>query len=141
MCIRDRCLTKLETARHSIFAVFPQTCRDALLVRDELSAINAALSVGKIMGVQGAFCVDPTGRVVAHSDPARAPGHPGRGPATRAPPAPMAKRMPREAAMGHPCGLNFSARSYLKLYPQFTWLRPLLKDLPSRPWPLFEAPP
>ena len=64
-------LTELENARHSLFAGFSQTCRDALLVRDELSAINAALSVGKIMGVQGAFCVDPTGRVVAHSDPAR----------------------------------------------------------------------
>jgi hypothetical protein len=53
--------------------------------------------------------------------------------------AAMAKRMSMEAAMGHSCGIHFRAADYLKKYPQFAWLKPLLKDLPSRPWTVFEA--
>ena len=53
--------------------------------------------------------------------------------------AAMAKHMTMEAAMGHSCGLHFRAAEYLKKYPQYGWLKPLLKDLPSRPWTVFEA--
>ncbi len=51
----------------------------------------------------------------------------------------MASRMELEAAMGHPCGLDFHADAHLRLHPQFEWQRPLLRDLPSRPWTLFAA--
>ncbi len=53
--------------------------------------------------------------------------------------AAMAKRMMMEAAMGHSCGLHFRAAEHLKKYPQYGWLKPLLRDLPSRPWTVFEA--
>lgn len=53
--------------------------------------------------------------------------------------AALAKRMTMEAAMGHSCGINFRAAEYLKKYPQYSWLTPLLKDLPSQPWTVFEA--
>ncbi len=53
--------------------------------------------------------------------------------------AAMAKRMTMEAAMGHSCGLHFRSAEYLKKYPQYGWLKPLLKDLPSQPWTVFEA--
>jgi hypothetical protein len=54
--------------------------------------------------------------------------------------AAMAKRMEMEATFGHPCGLAFKADAHLRKYPQFAWLKPLLKDLPSSPWMRFAAP-
>ena len=53
--------------------------------------------------------------------------------------AKMAKRMMMEAAMGHSCGIHFRAADFLKKHPQYAWLKPLLKDLPSQPWTVFEA--
>ncbi|HEY3443154.1 MAG TPA: C45 family peptidase [Paludibaculum sp.] len=53
--------------------------------------------------------------------------------------ATMAKRMMMEAAMGHSCGIHFRAAEFLKKYPQYAWMKPLLKDLPSQPWTVFEA--
>jgi hypothetical protein len=54
--------------------------------------------------------------------------------------AAMVGRMELEAAMGHPCGLDFNAAAHLTAHPQFDWQRPLLRDLPSRPWTVFAAP-
>ena len=54
--------------------------------------------------------------------------------------AAMAERMELEAAMGHPCGLDFRAAEHLAAHPEFDWQRPLLRDLPSRPWTRFTAP-
>lgn len=53
--------------------------------------------------------------------------------------AEMIGRMEMEAAMGHPCGLGFRAAGHLNKHPQFDWMRPLLRDLPSRPWTRFAA--
>ncbi len=61
-------LSEMEKSRQSLLESFAQNCRDALLVRDDLAAINAAISVGKSLGVLEAFCVDPNGRIVAHSN-------------------------------------------------------------------------
>ncbi len=51
----------------------------------------------------------------------------------------MAERMALTAAMGHSCGLHFSAGAYLRRYPQFEHLRPYLRDLRSRAWTTFGA--
>lgn len=67
---RHLLLSEMEKSRQSLLESFAQNCRDALLVRDELAAINAVLSVGKMAGVKEAFCVDPSSLVVAHSNPA-----------------------------------------------------------------------
>jgi hypothetical protein len=52
----------------------------------------------------------------------------------------MVERMELDAAMGHPCGLGFSAAEHLARHPEFAWQKPLLRDLPSRPWTRFAAP-
>ena len=44
-----------------------------------------------------------------------------------------------EGAIGHPCGLAFNAAEHLTAHPEFEWQRPLLRDLPARPWTRFEA--
>ncbi|MEW6511209.1 MAG: C45 family peptidase [Bacteroidota bacterium] len=38
------------------------------------------------------------------------------------------------AAAGHSCGIDFDADEYLSSHPQYSWQKPLLRDLPSRPW-------
>jgi hypothetical protein len=53
--------------------------------------------------------------------------------------AAMAEEMSFIAAMGHPCGLHFKAADHLKRHPQFDWMKPLLRDLDSRPWTVFRA--
>ena len=52
----------------------------------------------------------------------------------------MVEGMELEAALGHPCGLNFSAAEHLAKHPEYAWQKPLLRDLPSRPWTRFTAP-
>ncbi|MBI5282301.1 MAG: peptidase C45 [Candidatus Solibacter usitatus] len=53
--------------------------------------------------------------------------------------AAMVRRMELEASMGHACGLGFDAAAHLKKNPRYAWQKPLLRDLPSRPWTLFRA--
>lgn len=61
-------------SRESLADGFARTCRDALAVKDELAALNAAGDLGRRPGVRRAFAVDGGGRVAAHS----AAGHLGR---------------------------------------------------------------
>jgi hypothetical protein len=51
----------------------------------------------------------------------------------------MIRAMEMEAAMGHACGLHFRAEEHLKKYPQYGWMKPLLRDLPAQPWTRFRA--
>ncbi|MDE3194733.1 MAG: peptidase C45 [Acidobacteriota bacterium] len=44
-----------------------------------------------------------------------------------------------EAAAGHACGISFRAKPHVAKHPQFGWQRPLLTDMPSRPWTPFRA--
>jgi len=48
--------------------------------------------------------------------------------------ASLAGTMSFLAAAGHACGLDFNASEFLSAHPEFGWQKPLLKDLPSRPW-------
>lgn len=51
----------------------------------------------------------------------------------------MIRAMELEAALGHACGIGFRAEEHLQKHPQFAWMKPLLRDLPSHPWTRFRA--
>jgi hypothetical protein len=53
--------------------------------------------------------------------------------------AQMIRAMEMEAAIGHACGLHFRAEEHLQKYPQYGWMKPLLRDLPAQPWTRFRA--
>jgi hypothetical protein len=53
--------------------------------------------------------------------------------------AAMIRAMELDAALGHACGLGFRAAEHLARHPQYEWMRPLLRDLPSQPWTRFRA--
>jgi signal transduction histidine kinase len=57
-----------QRGRSALLAGFAQSCRDAILVQDEMAAVNAAVAVAKIPGVRRAYCLDKNHRVIAHSD-------------------------------------------------------------------------
>ncbi|MBK8871531.1 MAG: HAMP domain-containing histidine kinase [Elusimicrobia bacterium] len=57
-----------QRGRSALLAGFAQSCRDAILVQDEMAAVNAAVAVAKIPGVRRAYCLDKNQRVIAHSD-------------------------------------------------------------------------
>lgn len=51
----------------------------------------------------------------------------------------MAEKMQFWAAMGHPCGNDFIAATFLKDHPEYEWARGLLSDLKSQPWTIFSS--
>lgn len=53
--------------------------------------------------------------------------------------AAMAGKMMFEAAMGHACGIRFSAAEHLKRHPEFAWESPFLRDLAPYPWTSFSG--
>jgi len=50
-----------------------------------------------------------------------------------------ARKMSLVAAMGHACGLDFTASDYLAKHSRYGWYSPILRDMPSREWTWFEA--
>jgi hypothetical protein len=53
--------------------------------------------------------------------------------------AALAEKMSFTAALGHACGRDFHAASYLARHPGYAWYRPILRDLNARPWTEFRA--
>ncbi len=53
--------------------------------------------------------------------------------------AALAHDMKFWARMGHPCGEDFIASTFLTEHPEYQWQEPYLKDMKSNPWTLFEA--
>jgi len=51
----------------------------------------------------------------------------------------MAATMQFWAAMGHPCGFDFVAATFLKDHPEYRWMNGILQDMPSRPWTAFTS--
>jgi Phospholipase B len=51
----------------------------------------------------------------------------------------MAADMSMMARRGHPCGADFLAAPFLKAHPQFSWMKPELKDMKAGPWAEFRA--
>jgi hypothetical protein len=46
----------------------------------------------------------------------------------------MAEHLSFVAGMGHPCGVKFDAKSFLKQHPEYSWQAPLLEDLKANAW-------
>ncbi|MFN7937848.1 MAG: C45 family peptidase [Bryobacteraceae bacterium] len=53
--------------------------------------------------------------------------------------AAMLKQMTFAAAQGHSCGIHFKASAHLARHKLYGWQKPYLRDLPSRPWTVFQA--
>jgi hypothetical protein len=51
----------------------------------------------------------------------------------------MAEAMSLRASLGHSCGIGFKAAEHLRKHTEFAWERPVLRDMPSRPWTTFTA--
>ncbi|MGA7219057.1 MAG: C45 family peptidase [Candidatus Sulfotelmatobacter sp.] len=51
----------------------------------------------------------------------------------------MAANMSFVARAGHPCGADFIAADFLDHHPEFSWEKPLLRDMKAGPWTTFQA--
>jgi len=51
----------------------------------------------------------------------------------------MAATMSFVARAGHPCGADFLAADFLEHHPEFSWQKPLLRDMKAGPWTTFQA--
>jgi hypothetical protein len=51
----------------------------------------------------------------------------------------MAAKMSFVARAGHPCGADFTAADFLEQHPEFSWQKPLLRDMKAGPWTMFQA--
>jgi phospholipase B-like protein len=51
----------------------------------------------------------------------------------------MAASMSLVAHAGHPCGEDFIADKFLDHHPEFSWQKPLLRDMKAGPWTEFKA--
>ena len=51
----------------------------------------------------------------------------------------MAAKMSFVARAGHPCGADFLAADFLEHHPEYSWQKPLLRDMKAGPWTVFTA--
>jgi len=51
----------------------------------------------------------------------------------------MAAQMSFVARAGHPCGEDFLADKFLDQHPEYSWQKPLLRDMKAGPWKVFTA--
>jgi len=51
----------------------------------------------------------------------------------------MAATMSFVARAGHPCGADFVAADFLGEHPEYSWQKPLLRDMKAGPWTKFQA--
>ena len=51
----------------------------------------------------------------------------------------MAADMSFVARAGHPCGADFDAADFLERHPEYSWQKPLLRDMKAGPWTKFQA--
>ncbi|HKR26562.1 MAG TPA: hypothetical protein VJS11_03870, partial [Acidobacteriaceae bacterium] len=51
----------------------------------------------------------------------------------------MAAKMQMVAHAGHPCGEDFLARPFLTAHPEYSWMAPILRDMKSGPWTVFQS--
>lgn len=51
----------------------------------------------------------------------------------------MAAKMSFIGRAGHPCGEDFLAKPFLAAHPEYSWMAPILRDMKSGPWTVFQA--
>jgi hypothetical protein len=81
--------------------------------------------------------VDASSRGVKEWD--WAPYNPGGSVQGKATDSKMAGEMSFVARAGHPCGAEFIAADFLERHPEFSWQKPLLRDMKAGPWTTFQA--
>ena len=81
--------------------------------------------------------VDASSRGVKEWD--WAPYNPGGAVQGKATDSKMAAEMSFVARAGHPCGVDFLAADFLERHPEFSWQKPLLRDMKAGPWTTFQA--
>jgi hypothetical protein len=81
--------------------------------------------------------VDASSRGVKEWD--WAPFNPGGAVQGKATDSKMAAEMSFVARAGHPCGADFLAADFLERHPEFSWQKPLLRDMKAGPWTTFQA--
>ena len=52
----------------------------------------------------------------------------------------MAEKMSFAAGAGHPCGVEFHAKDFLKAHKEYAWQAPELEDLKANPWIVVQRP-
>ncbi|HWX93218.1 MAG TPA: C45 family peptidase [Terriglobales bacterium] len=65
--------------------------------------------------------------------------HPGGAVQGKATNSAMAARMSMRARAGHPCGADFIAKDFLDRHQEYSWQKPVLRDMKAGPWTTFEA--
>jgi hypothetical protein len=68
-----------------------------------------------------------------------APYYPGGAVTGKVADSDLAEHMALIAHAGHPCGEDFKAGPFLAAHPEYSYLKPILKDMPSGPWTKFGA--
>ena len=81
--------------------------------------------------------VDASSRGVKEWD--WAPFNPGGAVQGKATDSKMAAEMSFVARAGHHCGADFMAADFLERHPEFSWQKPLLRDMKAGPWTTFQA--
>lgn len=66
-----------------------------------------------------------------------APFYPGGAVTGKVADSDLAAHMSLIAHAGHPCGDDFLAAPFLAAHPEYGYLKPILKDMPSGPWTTF----
>jgi Phospholipase B len=81
--------------------------------------------------------VDNSSRGVPQWD--RAPYSPEGAVQGKATDSAMAANMSFVARAGHPCGADFLVEDFLGHHPEFSWQKPLLRDMKAGPWTTFQS--
>jgi hypothetical protein len=68
-----------------------------------------------------------------------APYYPGGAVTGKVADSDLAAHLSLIAHAGHPCGDDFLAAPFLDAHPEYSYLKPILKDMPSGPWTTFTA--
>ena len=100
---------------------------------------KAASSVEKPQPNERTLCghVDASARGVKEWE--WSPYNPGGAVQGKATDSKMAANMSFVARAGHPCGADFLAADFLERHPEYSWQKPLLRDMKAGPWTTFQA--
>jgi hypothetical protein len=100
---------------------------------------KTASGVEKTQPNERSLCghVDASSRGVKEWD--WSPYNPGGAVQGKAADSNMTANMSFVARAGHPCGADFVAADFLERHPEFSWQKPLLRDMKAGPWTTFQA--
>lgn len=106
---------------------------------DHVDTFDKSAYVGPKQANERALCghVDTSPRGV--KEWAWDPYNPGGAVQGKAADSAMAAKMSFVARAGHPCGADFLAEPFLEQHPQYSWQKPLLRDMKAGPWTAFTA--